>query len=76
MPFRKFKVTDKCHFRSTRVLFFGEIVSRQGVQLDPKEIYVLIDMLCPNKKQSLILSQVFWMTWENFYLPVQKFVSH
>ena len=26
---------DKCHFRCTSIPFFGEVVSRDGMQLDP-----------------------------------------
>ena len=28
---------DKCHFRCTSIPFFGKVISRQGVQPDPKK---------------------------------------
>ena len=28
---------DKCHFRYMSILFFGEVVSREGVQPDPQK---------------------------------------
>ena len=32
----KFKIKkDKCHFRCTLILFFNEVVSREGIQPDP-----------------------------------------
>ena len=30
--------TNKCHFRCTMIPSFGEVISREGVQLDSKEI--------------------------------------
>ena len=45
---------EKCHFRCTTILFFGEMISREGVQPDPQNIKVLMDMLVPkNKKKEL-----------------------
>ena len=32
---------DKCNFRCTSVLFFGKVVSREGVQPDPQKFKVL-----------------------------------
>ena len=28
----------KCHFRCTKILFFGEVIYKEGVQPDPKNI--------------------------------------
>ena len=44
---------DKCHFRCTSILFFGEVVSREGVQPDPQKIKVLTDMPAPKNKKEL-----------------------
>ena len=44
---------DKCHFRSPSVSFFGEIISRSGVQPDPQKIKTLVDMTTPNNKKEL-----------------------
>ena len=44
---------DKCHFRCTSVSFYGEIVSRQGIKLDPKKLKVLTDMPPPRSKKEL-----------------------
>ena len=46
----------KCHFRCTSVPFFGEVISRNGVQPDPQKIKALLDMPPPNNKREL---QVF-----------------
>ena len=35
---------DKCHLMYMNIPFFGEIVSRYGVQPDPHKVYVLIKM--------------------------------
>ena len=29
---------DNCHFRCTSILFFGEVVSRKGIQPDPQKV--------------------------------------
>ena len=44
---------DKCHFRCTSVPFFGEAISRNGVQLGPQKIKALMDMAPPNNKSEL-----------------------
>ena len=38
---------DECHFRCTSVPFFGEIISHNGVQLDPKKIKALVEIPSP-----------------------------
>ena len=44
---------DKSHFRWTSVLFFREVILRNGVQPDPQKIKALIDMPPPNNKREL-----------------------
>ena len=44
---------DKCHFSCTSIPFFGKVISREGVQPDPQNIKVLMDMLAPNSKKEL-----------------------
>ena len=44
---------EKCHFRCTSIPFFGEVISREGVQPDPQKIKVLTDMLAPKNKKEL-----------------------
>ena len=44
---------DKCHFRCTSVTFFGEVISRNGVQPDPKKIKALMEMPPQNNKKEL-----------------------
>ena len=39
---------DKCHLRCTSIPFFGEVVSRQGVQLDPQMVKALTE--CQHQK--------------------------
>ena len=41
---------EKYHFRCTSIPFFGEVISRRGVQLDPQNIKALMDMP-PTKQQ-------------------------
>ena len=48
---------EKCHFRCTIMLFFGEVISREGVQPDEQKIKVLTDMLAPKKKRTAGLSR-------------------
>ena len=43
---------EKCHFRCTSIPFFGEVISRRGVQPDPQNIKA-IDMPAPNNKREL-----------------------
>ena len=44
---------DNCHFRCMSILFFGKVVSREGIQPDPQKIKALTDMLGPNNKREL-----------------------
>ena len=44
---------EKCHFRCTSILFFGEVISREGVQPDPQKIKALMDMPVPKNKKEL-----------------------
>ena len=44
---------EKCHFRCTAIPFFGEMILRRGVQLDPQKIKALTDMPVPNNKKEL-----------------------
>ena len=44
---------DKCHFRCTSILFFGKVVSREGVQPDPQKVRALTEMLVPKNKREL-----------------------
>ena len=45
---------DKCHFRCTSIPFFGEVVSREGIQPDlQKKIRALTEMLAPKNKREL-----------------------
>ena len=32
--------------------FFGDVISREGVQLDPQKIKALMDMPAPNSKKT------------------------
>ena len=42
----------KCHFRCTRIPYFGEIISKNGVQIDPKQLGMLIKRpLSTNRKE-------------------------
>ena len=44
---------EKCHFRCTSIPFFGEVISRDGIQPDPQKIKALTDMSVPNNKKEL-----------------------
>ena len=44
---------DKCHFRCTSIPFFGEVVSRDGMQPDLQKISALTEMLAPKSKKEL-----------------------
>ena len=44
---------EKCHFRCTSILFFVEVISREGFQPLPQKIKALIDMPVPNNKKEL-----------------------
>ena len=44
---------EKCHFRCTSIPFFGEVVSRHGVQPDPLKVRALTEMPVPQNKKEL-----------------------
>ena len=44
---------DKCHFRCTSILFFGEVVSREGIKPDLQKIKALAEMSAPKIKKEL-----------------------
>ena len=44
---------DKCHFRCTSIPFFGEVVSREGIQPDLQKIRALTKMPVPKNKMEL-----------------------
>ena len=44
---------DKCHFRCMLIPFFGEVVSREGIQLDLRKIRALTKMPVPKNKKEL-----------------------
>ena len=44
---------EKCHFRCTSIPFFGEVILRRRVQLDPQNIKALTDIPVPNNKKEL-----------------------
>ena len=44
---------DKCIFKSTQVLFFGHLVTSDGLKLDPKKINAIINMPAPQNKAQL-----------------------
>ena len=44
---------DKCHFRCTSIPFFGEVVTRQGVQPDPQKVRAMTEILTPKNKREL-----------------------
>ena len=44
---------DMCHFRCTSLVFFGKVISREGIQPDPQKIEVLTDMVTPKNKKEL-----------------------
>ena len=46
----------KCYFRCTSVPFFGEVISRNGIQPDSQQIKALMEMPTSNNKRS---SRVF-----------------
>ena len=46
---------DKCHFRCTLIPFFGEVVSREGIQPDPQKIRALTEMPVPKTKRNCSL---------------------
>ena len=44
---------EKCHFRCTSILLFGEVISRKRVQLDPQNVKALMDISVSNNKAEL-----------------------
>ena len=44
---------EKCQFRCMSIPFFGEVVSRQGVQPNPQKVRALTEMLAPKNKKEL-----------------------
>ena len=44
---------EKCHFRCTAISFFGEVVSRDGMQPYPRKISALTKMPAPKNKKEL-----------------------
>ena len=44
---------EKCHFRCTAIPFFGEVVSRDGMQPDPRKISALTEMPASKNKKEL-----------------------
>ena len=47
------KLNKKSHFRCTSIPFFGEVISRRGVQPDPQKIKAHTDMPPPDNKKDL-----------------------
>ena len=47
---------EKCHVRCTSIPFFGEVISRRGVQPEPKKIKALMNIPPTSNKKEL---QVF-----------------
>ena len=45
---------EKCHVRCTSLPFFGEVISRNGVQPDPHKVSTLVEMPPPNNKKELL----------------------
>ena len=41
-------------YRCTSIPFFGDVISREGVQPDPQKIKALMDMLAQNSKKELL----------------------
>ena len=44
---------DKCIFKSTQVLFFGHLVTSDGLKPDPKKINTITKMPAPQNKMQL-----------------------
>ena len=44
---------EKCHFRCMSIPFFGQIISRQGIQPDPQKVKALMEMPAPKNKKEL-----------------------
>ena len=46
---------DKCIYKSMQVLFFGHLVTKDGLKSDPKKVNAISNMLAPQKKTQLQL---------------------
>ena len=72
---------DKCHFRCRSVPFFGEIISWNGVQPDPRKIKALVEMSPPkNKELQAFLGIINYLgkfspSTANICDPLQKLTS-
>ena len=55
---------EKCHFKYTSIPFFGEVISRKGVQPNPQKIKAPTDMLPP--KKNCRPSEASLVIFENF----------
>ena len=44
---------DKCIFKSTQVLFFGHLVTSDGLKPDPKKVNAITNMPAPQNKMQL-----------------------
>ena len=67
---------DKCLFICTSIPFFIEIISEQGVSLDPRKVHALMDMPSPKPSREL---HSFWGILNylsKFSLAVLRFVDH
>ena len=62
------KLKDKCYFRCMTVPFFGEIISRLGVQPHPQKLTVLTNMPPPKPKKKL-------QAFTGIINPLSKFSS-
>ena len=68
---------SKCHYRCTGVPFFGEIVSRNGVQLDPQKLQAVTN-LPPILYQfyiALVISRYHKLPWKIFPIHYRG-ISH
>ena len=63
---------DKCHFRCMSIPFFGEVVSREGIQPGPQKIKVLTDMQHQKNKKKL---QAFLGIINYLGKPLRKLTS-
>ena len=45
-------IKDKCNFKCTQVPFFGEIITRNGVQPYPPKLTAMMEMPPPKKKKN------------------------
>ena len=51
MPVKKLKTKHKCHFKCTRILFFGEVISRDREQPDQTKLSIVTEMPLPTNKK-------------------------